>query len=415
MVHCQCSNCYGKDRYLSSSQRIQRNTDDLFRAWRNAVQQFPPNSSISTIAKMKAIFVSTALSPSVPPLSPFASRVLLDLYNSLGLLAFVDDVETLWDSQSRHCCELLSCVIAHSSLLDVGSVITVLHEMCTTSQWSQSMAQLVLHCLCSRLSKPHNSLSELSKSRLETVVRCLQPHVEDQPVPVVHCVGWLVLNEIPSLQLCCRTWRLHVCGRCGKGRTACAYCDVLLEAPRELGGRCGWRPPQSKHCCGCGVEHMDRRKQGCLCEAGDYPMSFDYSISSSSDDEDDLVFEMKRIKLEVMEEMKHQPLFGYDVWLNVFSFLSLKDFSQMASVNHQFLEISQTDGVWKERFSSLFTHYRCNHRKNYVHNYFRMAKRRIQSLRHLKGREIICQFCGCIRRFDSREEYQKHVMESHHS
>ena len=431
--HCSCSYCVNTKREISVDSRNSPDLSTVDRVWKSVIRHFSLDTASNVLSKTKSLLLQLALDSTFPPFSPFSCRLLLDLYQILGVNAFIDDAETVWNSQSPRCCALMTFLVSHSALLDTNSALTVLNEMCLTSEWTDSMQSLLLHALYLRLSVPHSSLSALSRTRLQNIALALsthfQSHSHTHSPALLHAVGWLLLREIPSLPLCCRQWRLHLCSHCSRGKTACWLCETELKDCRiwetgetgetgETNVGCEWKPPDSVHRCRCGLQHPFVRHE-CLCENGDFPVSFDYSISSSSeegnddDDEADLEFEIKRIRLEKEESRKRKAVLGFDVWCLVLEYLPATDLVETACASRFLADAMQTNGVWKERYLKLFKNYRCNHGEKYKHCYYSLTKNRLKSLMNRKKREVICQVCGCFRRFASIEEYEKHLEERH--
>lgn len=429
---CSCSHCVNKKREIAVDSRNCPDFDTLDRVWKSVIRHFSLDASSSVLSKTKSLLLQLALDSTFPPFSPFACRLLLDLYQILGVNAFIDDAESLWNSTNPRCCALMTCLVSHSTLLDTNSALTVLNEMCLTSEWTESMQSLLLHALYLRLSAPHTPLSPRTLARLQSIALTLSTHLQSSNTShthththththfpaLIHAVGWLLIREIPSLPLCCRQWRLHLCPHCSRGKTTCWLCETELEdwGNGETNGGCAWKPPDSVHRCRCGCQHPFAR-HACLCENGDFPVSFDYSISSSSEDEDDddadLMFEIKRIRLENEENRKRRAVLGFDVWCSVLEFVSGRDLVEAACASRFLADAMKTNGVWRERYLRLFKHYRCGHGEKYVHCYYHLTERRVKSLMKRKKNEVICQVCGCVRRFASVEEYEKHLQEKH--
>ena len=468
---CSCSHCVNKKREMAMDSRNCPDFDTLDRVWKSVIRHFSLDASNPVLSKTKSLLLQLALDSTFPPFSPFACRLLLDLYQILGINAFIDDAESLWNSTNPRCCALMTCLVSHSTLLDTNSALTVLNEMCLTSEWTESMQSLLLHALYLRLSAPHTPLSPRTLARLQSIALILSTHLQNNTTTsnnsnsnsnnsnnnnnnssnnssnsnsttttttttnnnnnnnshshthfpaLIHAVGWLLIREIPSLPLCCRQWRLHLCPHCSRGKTTCWLCETELVdwGNGETDGGCAWKPPDSVHRCRCGSQHPFER-HACLCENGDFPVSFDYSISSSSEDEEaddddaDLMFEIKRIHLENEENRKRRAILGFDVWCSVLEFVSGRDLVEAACASRFLADAMKTNGVWRERYLRLFKHYRCGHGEKYVHCYYHLTERRVKSLLKRKKNEVICQVCGCVRRFTSVEEYEKHLQEKH--
>lgn len=443
---CSCSHCINKKRELSVDSRNCPDFNILDRVWKSVIRHFSLDTASPVLSKTKSLLLQLALDSTFPPFSPFACRLLLDLYQILGVNAFIDDAESLWNSTNPRCCALMTCLVSHSTLLDTNSALTVLNEMCLTSEWTESMQSLLLHTLYLRLSAPHTPLSPRTLARLQSIALTLSTHLQNNSLDshshthfpaLLHAVGWLLLREIPSLPLCCKQWRLHLCSYCSRGKTTCWLCETELvdwrngetgdtgdmketKEIKEIKGGCEWKPPDSVHRCRCGLQHPFVR-HSCLCENGDFPVSFDYSISSSSeaegddDDDADLMFEIKRIRLENEENRKRRAVLGFDVWCSVLEFVSGRDLVEAACSSRFLADAMKTNGVWRERYLGLFKHYRCGHGEKYVHCYYHLTQRRVKSLMNRKKNEVVCQVCGCVRRFASVEEYEKHLQEKHSS
>lgn len=424
---CSCSHCINKKREVSVEFRTCPDLGAVDRVWKSVIRHFSLDAASPVLSKTKSLLLQLALDASLPAFSPFTCRLLLDLYQILGVNTFIDDAESLWNSGSARCCALMTCLVSHSSLLDTSSALTVLDEMCLTSEWTAPLQSLLLHALYLRLSAPHAPLSARALARLQSIALALSSHLSGCAVThspaLLRAVGWLLLRELPSLPLCCRQWRLHLCSHCSRGNTSCWLCETQLQdwSSGETGEArygCEWKPPNSVHRCLCGLSHQFVR-HACLCENGDFPVSFDYSISSSSedeaegDDDADLMFEIKRIRQENEENRKRRAVLGFDVWCSVLEFLPAGDLVEAACASRFLADAMKTNGVWRERYLKLFRNYRCDHGEKYSHCYYRLTQWRVKSLMNRKKNEVICQVCGCVRRFASVEEYEKHLQEKH--
>ena len=162
----------------------------------------------------------------------------------------------------------------------------------------------------------------------------------------------------------------------------------------------------------CSTHYQAQTNSTCYCARGCYVLSYDYSISddSSSETED------KRLCLDVesIRRMAHtRKQLSADEWLDVMDFCDLRSIFCLSAASRRLQQLSANEWVWKTRYKRLFKHFCCKHLRRYEHNYKKLLKKRLCSVRKLKPGEVLCQYCGCAKRFESREAYRQHVKLCH--
>ena len=174
--------------------------------------------------------------------------------------------------------------------------------------------------------------------------------------------------------------------------------------------------------CGCvkygdaemaaGKRMNDTNTNTCYCARGCYVLSYDYSISDDSSSE----MEDKRLCLDVesiRRAVDARKDLSADEWLHVTDYCDLRSLIALSATNSRLRRLCANDWVWKTRYRRLFRHFRCKHSRRYEHRYEPLLKKRLHSLRKLKPGEVICQYCGCAKRFENRESYREHVESRH--
>lgn len=160
---------------------------------------------------------------------------------------------------------------------------------------------------------------------------------------------------------------------------------------------------------------------GCLCQTGAYPLCYDYSSSSESEEME--TPQGKRRRLEEMQQVYEETQqtvraflsIGPDVILTSLRYLSVKDLLAAGACSKEWMEVADHPWIWRELYRSLFVDYQCNHGRTYKHPYRTLYRKRVAVLQRFGQTEHVCQVCGCNRHFKTFSLFLKHVSNDHGS
>ena len=455
-VSCSCSACINKDRVLSFSQLQCANVSDYLDAWSRAIHCFPIAAQQSILPHLLLLMERDLAQTNLHP-SLFVLELFQFCFSRSGHNCVLDGIELLWNTNpSPSTLALLSALLAHTSSLSTPEILSILVMLWREASPSISLLHLTLHVLWVRLSL-HSADSSIQSSLEDLLLLLQQVPValwDSLPFLLVHAVGCLLARQCPSLRLCCGRWRVHLCPACLQQLSRVAeetLCPVCVASPAlvrasfvrnpscvEKVSGCDWVPgePHVCPCCGevceygmCGfgkgggvMGDDDERSVGnrvndtttstCYCARGCYVLSYDYSISDDSSSE----MEDKRLCLDVesiRREVDARKDLSADEWLHVTDYCDLRSLIALSATNSRLRRLCANDWVWKTRYRRLFRHFRCKHSRRYEHRYEPLLKKRLHSLHKLKPGEVICQYCGCAKRFENRESYREHVESRH--
>lgn len=476
-VSCSCSACINKDRALSFSQLQCANVSDYLDAWSRAIHCFPIAAQQSILPHllllMERDLAQTSLHPSLFVLELFQFCFSRSGHNCV--LDGIELLWNTNPSPST--LALLSALLAHTSSLSTPEILSILVMLWREASPSISLLHLTLHVLWVRLSlHSADSSIQPSLEDLLLLLQHVPVALWDSlPFLLVHAVGCLLARQCPSLRLCCGRWRVHLCPACLQQLSHVAeetLCPVCVANPAlvrasfvrnpsgvEKVSGCDWVPGEPHVCpccgeaceygmCGCvmgggvmgdsgkgdgrkcdGVKGYGVMGDGkcdgetsagkrmndtntCYCARGCYVLSYDYSISDDSSSE----MEDKRLCLDVesiRRAVDARKDLSADEWLHVTDYCDLHSLIVLSATNSRLQQLCANDWVWKTRYRRLFRHFRCKHSRRYEHRYEPLLKKRLHSLRKLKPGEVICQYCGCAKRFENRESYREHVESRH--
>lgn len=463
-VSCMCSKCVGKPRVLALSRLQHTDVTEYLKAWNHVIRLLPISSQPRVIPRVLLLITDCVIQMSIPP-SLFVVELLQSCFSWSGKNCVLDVVEHSWNtSQSPSVYALLSCLLAHTPSLHHAEVLSILNELWKEGGPTPSLLLLTLHVLWVRLSQ--SSLPSDPPELLSLVQTLNSVDVDtwsELPFLLVHDVGTLLAHVCPSLSLCCSRWRLHVCPSCLQRVAevgADTQCVMCMTPPSALIGSfvlhrecnvkrsaCGWRAGEP-HCCGacereCAVAcesicdsttpsttpstmpstmpstNHSTQLQACYCATGRFVLSYDYSISDDSSDSSD-AFEAKRLCVELKDieqaiRDREQLMRGLnrDVWRCVADYCAPTDLTQLACVDSAMKSVCEEGWVWRKFYLRLFRAFRCAHNRRFEHDYRLLTRRRVRSMKKLKEGEVICQYCGCAKRFEGAAAYRQHVQSRH--
>ena len=465
---CECSNCLqhirqGKITIFHPSSQ----TESYVAAWKeslHAIGIFHVQQTTSMI--LRHLLTAIQSSPHFH-CNLLAVEFVHSSCYALGLDALLDVIESLWNGdKTTQRLSLLTTLVAHSPLLDFSSALHILLTMIDEATPSKLLLRLVLHTLLVQASLVSPPLDSAVASQLARLVDWCDGVEDSLWREVSSPLRRLCATEVARLlwrPLCCRRWCVHACEVCGEATrelaladTRCVVCRmrggttslrVYQEHRRETG--CEWRAPQSVHRCPvCDCEgdgdssihddtHNDIHNEpsltnpphntcmisshGCLCQTGAYPLCYDYSSSSESEEME--TPQGKRRRLEEMQQVYEETQqtvraflsIGPDVILTSLRYLSVKDLLAAGACSKEWMEVADHPWIWRELYRSLFVDYQCNHSRTYKHPYRTLYRKRVSVLQRFGQTEHVCQVCGCNRHFKTFSLFLKHVSNDHGS
>lgn len=423
---CSCSYCLRKDSVVTSELIPPVLSPSLISVWKNNLRLLPIDSAQNTISQIiDGILAILPEERTEVNLVSILSQLLFECFHIIGRNKVLDVVELLWSARTHTpSIHLLSLILCHCTVLSPSDVLFIVCQIVSEAESSECVVKLILHVLLT-----HSTAWQQVQSDMNTLFTWLQSIPDTIWNEISPVIKWYIAVHYPSQSFCCVRWCVHLCQHCRSVQSISSHLQCPFCSPSECSGmqsNCTWKEGESNHCCPycqmdccAAIEEGTNPYTSCLCSGGRFPLTYNYDLfdSESSDNE----FEDKRQCIEHLLQIKEQIIesrlwwnrMNLDVFLRVCQYLPYASLVTLATVNSDMQCIVDNQSIWKQRYWELFQQYRCTHPEGHSHDYKKLVIRRLKSIRRRKKHEIVCQYCGCCKRFSQDEDYSKHVIEIH--
>lgn len=432
---CRCTSCLSQSKEKQLFILQEKDTSQYLKVLKMDLHAYPYELSIHLTSSLIDSILSYIFQS--PTKDCFPTKFLMDCFSYVDRDKIMDCIEILWNHrQSESSLYCLSILLAHCSLLSFQDVLFILNQMISETTPSSAIIRLFAHVLITRSSSLSHSF--ISSQQLQQVFTWITAAPSETLMILPSYIKWFLSKKYQLFYtFCCSKWCCHLCSSCQNQTNIilqsfflCPFCSsgsasVLTDLTDQ--SSCLWKEGEERHtcpvcahdCCQDQIEDNNPYKT-CLCDNGKFPLTYNYDLFDS-ESENEMEFEEKRIHLQTLlkrtNQMKEEKYWwnhmNLDVLLNVCSFLPISSIVSLCRVNSDMKTVVSNEWLWKCIYVRLFNNYHCQHDKKYKHVYSKLVKRRIVSMRRWKKNEILCNYCGCCRRFCDLETYKQHVVEKH--
>lgn len=432
---CRCTSCL----YLSKEKQLlilqEKDISQYRKVLKMDLHAYPYELSIQLTSSLIDSILSYIFQSTTKDCFP--TEFLMDCFSYVDRNKIIECIETLWNHrQFESSIDCLSILLSHSSLLSFQDVLFILNQMISEATPSFAIIRMFSHILITHSSSLSHTFT--SSQQLQQIFAWITAVPSETLTILPSYIRWILSKKYHSFYtFCCSRWCCHLCSSCQNQTNIilqsffnCPFCSsnftsVLTDIPKE--SSCLWKEGEEKHTCpvchyDCCQDHIVDNKpyKSCLCDEGKFPLAYNYELFDS-ESESEMEFEEKRIHIQTLNELTKQMKekeywwnhMNLDVLLNICSFLPISSIVEFGRVNNDMKIVVSNEWLWKCVYLRLFRNYHCQHDKKYKHVYSKLVKRRIASMNRWKKNEILCNYCGCCRRFCDLEAYRQHVVEKH--